>query len=193
MKNKRGGKKDLTENFKELSLDLPKSKGETGTRFDQLDKAFFNYLSEVGLSISVSMLFVEKIVSTFSEAVNDKFFMVQIIKKVITYSVFEEIQKLSSLTNQDWATILNVSTRSLQRYKEENQLFKPIHSEKIIEIGEIFLIGIEVFGNSQKFNLWLETPNFALGNLKPLELLSDSYGQQLIINEITRINYGILA
>ena len=119
--------------------------------------------------------------------------MVKIIKKGITYSLFEEIQKLSSLTSKDWADILNISLRSLQRYKDQKQLFKPIQSEKILELGEIFILGNEVFGDPGKFKLWLDTPNFALGGVVPSTLLSDSYGQELLVNELTRINYGIFA
>ena len=44
----------------------------------------------------------------------------------------------------------------------------------------------------EKFKLWLDTPNFALGNNQPKELLRDSYGKELVMGEQTRINYGIL-
>ena len=51
---------------------------------------------------------------------------------------------------------------------------------------------VKLFGEMEKFKLWLDTPNFSLGNLKPMELLKDSYGKELVISELTRINYGIL-
>jgi uncharacterized protein (DUF2384 family) len=41
--------------------------------------------------------------------------------------------------------------------------------------------------------MWLETPNFALGNQKPFELLKDSYGKEMVMGELTRIDHGILA
>jgi uncharacterized protein (DUF2384 family) len=44
-----------------------------------------------------------------------------------------------------------------------------------------------------RFKSWLDTPSFALGNVKPLELLRDSYGKEMIVGELTRIRYGILA
>jgi len=45
----------------------------------------------------------------------------------------------------------------------------------------------------EKFRLWLDTPNFSLGKMKPLDLLKDSYGKELVLTELTHINYGILA
>jgi len=71
-------------------------------------------------------------------------------------------------------------------------LFKSIHSEKIIEVAEVTKIGLDVFGNMDKFKLWLNTPNFALGRLKPIDLLKDSYGKELVISELISINHGIL-
>ena len=70
---------------------------------------------------------------------------------------------------------------------------KGTQSEKIIEVAEVTNVGLDVFGDMEKCELWLDTPNFSLGNLKPLELLSDSYGKEMVISELTRINYGILA
>jgi putative toxin-antitoxin system antitoxin component (TIGR02293 family) len=60
-------------------------------------------------------------------------------------------------------------------------------------MAEVTQLGLEVFGNMEKFKLWLETPSYALGNLKPLELLKDSYGKEMVTGELTRINYGILS
>lgn len=163
----------------------------SGLPLVSLNKAFRTYMTDFGLPVTRAAEPSGAI--AFAEALNDHLLMVQIIKKGITYSLFEEIQKLSSLTSKDWASILNISLRSLQRYKDQNQVFKPIQSEKIIELGQIFILGNEVFGDPAKFKSWLETPNFALGGVVPTELLSDSYGQQLLINELTRINYGIFA
>ena len=86
-----------------------------------------------------------------------------------------------------------MSTKSLQRYKSDARAFKPIHSEKIIEMAEVTEIGVEVFGDMEKFKQWLYTPNFALGKMPPMDLLADSYGKDLVISELNRINHGIFA
>jgi uncharacterized protein (DUF2384 family) len=58
---------------------------------------------------------------------------------------------------------------------------------------EIAPLGKKIFGSMETFNLWLHTPSFALGSIKPIELLKDSYGKDLVINELHRIDYGIFA
>ena len=181
------------ENVGGKNSDPRKPKKATETHLGKLDKVFRSYLTDIGIPLSTVAEPQGAINTLFADSIHDRLLMVKVIKKGITYSLFEEIQKLSSLTNKDWAEILNISLRTLQRYKDQKQLFKPIQSEKILELGEIFILGNEVFGDPDKFKLWLETPNFALGSVIPSSLLADSYGQELLVNELTRINYGIFA
>ncbi len=129
---------------------------------------------------------------TYAEFLSDKMLMMLVIRQGVTYPLFNLIQNLTPLTEEDWAKYLDISTKSLQRYKQTSKSFKPLQSEKIIEMAEVTNMGIDVFGEMGKFRLWLETPNFSLGNLKPMELLKDSYGKELVLGELTRINYGIL-
>ena len=53
--------------------------------------------------------------------------------------------------------------------------------------------GAEVFGNEPKFDLWLNTENLALGNIKPKSLFDSTFGINLLIDELTRIEHGVLA
>jgi putative toxin-antitoxin system antitoxin component (TIGR02293 family) len=129
---------------------------------------------------------------TYADFLSDKMLMISAIRRGIPYSLFDLIRHSTPFTDMDWANFLDISTKSLHRYKESSKQFKPNQSEKIIEMAEVTSVGIDVFGDMTKFKLWLDTPNFSLGNLKPMELLKDSYGKELVISELTRINYGIL-
>lgn len=130
---------------------------------------------------------------TYTNLFTNKMLIVALIREGIPYSLFDLIQDHTPFSENDWAGFLHISTKSLHRYKETDKHFKPIQSEKIIELAEVTSIGLEVFGNMEKFKLWLETPNYALGNLKPVELLKDSYGKEMVVGELTRINHGIFA
>jgi len=130
---------------------------------------------------------------TYKEFISDKMLIVKAIRSGVPYSLFNLIQDYTPFTESDWASLLDVSTKSLQRYRQAPQHhFKPFHSEKIIEMAEVTDVGLDVFGDMDKFKLWLNTPNYALGNLLPIELLRDSYGKELVVGELTRISHGIL-
>lgn len=117
--------------------------------------------------------------------------MILVIRNGVPYSLFSLIQNVSPFSEENWAEILDISTKSLQRYKVTARSFKPIHSEKIIEMAEVTQMGLDTFRTMDKFKLWLETPNFALGNVKPFDLLKDSYGKELVLAELSHVNHGI--
>ena len=129
---------------------------------------------------------------SYDEFLKDPMLIIGAIKSGIPYSLFNLIQIYTPFTESDWAKFLDISTKSLHRYKmEPDFIFKPIHSEKIIEMTEVTKIGLDVFGSMEKLKGWLKTPNYALGNMKPIELITDSYGKEMVIGELIRIDHGI--
>jgi len=119
--------------------------------------------------------------------------LINAIKEGIRFSFFEKLAKNIPFTLREWASYLHLSERSLQRFKKEKGTFNTVSSEKIIEISMLNKYGIEVFDDQDKFNVWLLTKNVALGGIKPKDLLDSSFGIQLLKDELTRIEYGILA
>lgn len=156
----------------------------------QLDKEIISFFNEPEMA---SYAVKQNKIITYSDFFDDKMLVIAAIRAGIPYSMFDVIQDNAPFTEDNWADFLDISTKSLQRYKtSEDFHFKAIHSEKILEMAEVTSIGLDVFGNMEKLKLWLNTPSYALGNLKPIELIRDSYGKELVISELTRINYGIL-
>lgn len=130
---------------------------------------------------------------TYSQFLGDRMLIISGIRNGIPYSLFSLIKDVTPFTENDWAELLSLSAKSLHRYKQTSQRFKPLQSEKIVEMAEVAEAGREVFGDMDKFRLWLDTPNFALGGQKPFDLLKDSYGKELVLGELVRIEHGILS
>jgi putative toxin-antitoxin system antitoxin component (TIGR02293 family) len=160
-----------------------------------------DYKSQINLVNEAAATYIRKFSDvpvknsfSFEELLNNKLLLIHTIRRGIPFSLFSEIKHIVPFTDDDWAEVLNTSTKSLQRYKlEKDFLFKPIHSEKIIEIAEVALLGNQVFDTPGHFQQWLNTPCYALGSHKPFELLQDSYGKELVLNELNRIDHGIFA
>lgn len=121
----------------------------------------------------------------------DKIRVIQAIESGLPYKSFEAIYKRSPFTQAFWAEALGLSIKSLNRYKQTEKRFKPLQSEKIIELAEVSDLGKKVFGNDADFELWLSTPSLALGNSKPIDLIKNSYGKELVVTELTNIDQGI--
>lgn len=134
------------------------------------------------------------IAPSFGFFFNNSLKISELIQNGLSFEFFKKLSKQFPFSEDEWADFLNISTKSLQRYRTEKDfLFKPIYSEKIIEITEVSYLGMEVFGDVDKFKTWLKTDNFALGNHSPQDLLRNSYGKDLVINELNRLQHGIFS
>ncbi|MFA5298927.1 MAG: antitoxin Xre/MbcA/ParS toxin-binding domain-containing protein [Lutibacter sp.] len=155
----------------------------------QINRALNNYIRKLERNGKVR---VHRKDVTYNKFFADKMLIVKSIRSGIPYTLFKLIKDITPFTENDWATFLDISTKSLQRYKKESDyVFKPIHSEKIIELAEVTNLGKDIFDSTEQFYTWLNSPSLALGNIKPIELLKDSYGKEIVINELNRIDQGI--
>lgn len=123
----------------------------------------------------------------------DVFFLIKSTREGIDYDTFDKLSDKFPLNISDWSKILSVSERTMQRYKREKKRFDSIHSERLILIMILFKKGTEVFGNSESFIKWLNSENIALGGILPINMLDNSFGINMIKDELSRIEHGILA
>lgn len=130
---------------------------------------------------------------TFDAFLENKYLLVMAIRMGITVPIYNLIKEKAPFTLDDWATYLGISSRSINRIKSSNGNFKSIQSERILEIAEVVELGYDIFDSKEQFKQWLNTPNFALRKSRPMDLLKDSYGKEMVINELTRIEHGIFA
>ena len=154
----------------------------------QLDNEIKNMFNEFDTD---GYLTLPRYTPTFDELFTDRLMMTTVVQHGISYRFFERIQSITPFTEGEWAAFLELSTKTLNRYKMENRYFKTLHSEKIMELAEVTREGLEIFGDAEAFKQWLHTANYALGNRKPIDFLKDSYGKELVLTELTHINHGI--
>lgn len=117
----------------------------------------------------------------------------QVRKGISSNEFYTSVLTKLSFTLSEWSHYLHLSERTMQRYRAEEKSFEPLHSEKILELTMLYNYGVAVFGNKENFDIWLTTKSVALGGVPPKEFLDTSYGIQMIKDELTRIEHGVLA
>ncbi|MFY0600417.1 MAG: DUF2384 domain-containing protein [Cyclobacteriaceae bacterium] len=105
----------------------------------------------------------------------------------ISKNYIKRILSISGLTLNELMAIIPVS---IDTYKRKTT-FHPAVTEKILEIEEVYRTGLEAFGEG--FHQWMDAVNPALGDLKPKSLLSNSFGVRRLLDQIGRMQHGILA
>lgn len=170
---------------------VTKKQKEYSTDLSAVNEAITTYVRNIDKS---SRFKIKNKKITYSDFLENKMLIIQTIRQGLSYKLFSKIKDITPFTEDDWAEYLNISKKTLQRHSTNaNYFFKPIHTEKIIELAEVTHFGKQVFDSTAQFYLWLNTPSYALGNLKPAELLKDSYGKELVMGELNRIDQGIFA
>lgn len=104
----------------------------------------------------------------------------------ISKNYIKSILKKARLSVQELIGIIPIS---IDTYKRKT-VFNSGVTEKILEIEEVYNRGLETFGES--FHDWMNTTNIALGNVAPKTLLHNSFGVRMLLDEIGRMEHGIL-
>ncbi len=113
--------------------------------------------------------------------------------KDFTYSEFKKIADKTPFTQAEWASILHVSERTLQRYAKNNGSFAPINAERALQIAGVINEGKITFGKTELFYQWLKRKPLMLEGPLSFESLTTAQGIQMVLTQLGRIQHGILA
>lgn len=113
--------------------------------------------------------------------------------KDFSFSEFKKIADKAPFTQAEWASILHISERTLQRYAKSNSHFAPINAERAVQIAKILEQGELTFGNTNKFYQWLKGNPYMLEGDLSLDSLSTFDGIEKVLTQLGRIQHGIFA
>jgi len=130
---------------------------------------------------------------TMTKLMDQKILLHSLIESGVSSQFLFKIADDSPFSITDWSHVTNIPYRTMQRYQKEHTMLKPIYTEKIFEFIEVVYKGVDVFGSSEKFERWLYKPKFIFGDKRPIDLLSSSYGKELVMTELHHIEHGIFA
>ena len=120
----------------------------------------------------------------------------QVVERSIAGIPVQQLSKVSdkyAISISDWSEIMGISTKSIQRYQQQENILSATQTEFVLKIEQLYHIGKEVFGSTESFKLWLHKPAYGLGNKIPAKILNTISGINLVINQLKRIAHGALA
>lgn len=120
------------------------------------------------------------------------FDMLQLTRNGLPKHLLLSLAKRISLTLEEFADIMHLSERTLQRY-DDNAVIKTEYAEKAVELARLYTRGEEVFGSLDKFKTWMKTPLYVFRGETPVSLLDTSLGFDMVFRELGRIEHGIFA
>lgn len=108
-----------------------------------------------------------------------------------SYKKLKKIADTVPFTQAEWANMLHLSERTLQRYAKNNSSFDGIYTDRILHLEEMISLGLDTFTDAQAFYQWLKQDKPVMGQILNFESLYSDRGIQETIRQLTRIQYGV--
>jgi putative toxin-antitoxin system antitoxin component (TIGR02293 family) len=118
--------------------------------------------------------------------------LMELGERGVTKDALLRLARYLDFTMSQMAEVLPVTERTIQRYSLKRR-FNKVVSEHILKIAEVAARGSEVFGAREKFLSWLKSPSPALGKRTPASLLGSGFGTEMLLDELGRIEHGIVS
>ncbi len=122
----------------------------------------------------------------------DKRELIKHSREGIKKSTLKKVLSDTGLTLTELSRYSHITPRSIQNKKDNEKLSTPV-SEKVLVIAKLYARGEDVFGDKDKFRIWMDTVNLVMGNVKPKSYLDLSEGVHLIMEELIAIEHGFSA
>lgn len=116
--------------------------------------------------------------------------LIKLARKGLKKETLVSLASYLDVTMDQLSVLLHTSYRNLLR-KDATDVLDSYKTEKVLELAAFASRGIEVIGSKKGFQHWVHSPILALGNRKPLEFLDTTFGIQMVIKILGRLEQGV--
>jgi len=135
----------------------------------------------------------KSILRGYEEHLDDQYWIVEEAAAGVPATAIFDLVELTQLTKAFFAGMLNLSIKTLDRYRVSGKDLNRSSGEMVLKIFSLFRKGEKLFGTTDEFKKWIEKPAYGLGYKVPIELMQTAAGIDLVMDELIRIEYGNLA
>jgi putative toxin-antitoxin system antitoxin component (TIGR02293 family) len=104
---------------------------------------------------------------------------------------FADLSSTLGFSQAEWASILHISDRTLQRYLKEEKAFAGLQAELLHYLRKLTSTGQQLFKEEAGFVKWLRSPKSVLGQTLDFQSLQSITGIRLLQQELGRMAYGV--
>ena len=125
------------------------------------------------------------------EPVLSEFDYITISQKGLTKKTIDELASALGISRKSMAEdVFDISVKTMERKDPKDPFDKRISSHAV-EIAKLWQHASEVFVQEERARQWINRPNEALNNNKPVDLLDTLTGINMINDVLVRIEEGV--
>jgi putative toxin-antitoxin system antitoxin component (TIGR02293 family) len=114
------------------------------------------------------------------------------IKQGLRAGALTDLLRVTGATQVDIAKWLDITEPTLRKHIQGSRELNQGLSEHIIQLFELFDKGLDTFGSLDEFKSWLKHYNPGIDAI-PFDLLDTLTGISIVLTQLIRIDYGVLA
>jgi putative toxin-antitoxin system antitoxin component (TIGR02293 family) len=118
--------------------------------------------------------------------------LINLSRHGIRKSSLKSLAGYLGITMEKMSSLVHSSHRNIQR-KDEDELLDTLKTEKVLELAAFIKRGIDVIGTEDAFKEWVHSPIVALGNRKPIDFLDTTFGMQMALKVLGRLEQGVFS
>jgi putative toxin-antitoxin system antitoxin component (TIGR02293 family) len=118
--------------------------------------------------------------------------LINLSRHGIRKSSLKSLAGYLGITMEKMSSLVHSSHRNIQR-KDEDELLDTLKTEKVLELAAFIKRGIDVIGTEDAFKEWVHSPILALGNRKPIDFLDTTFGMQMALKVLGRLEQGVFS
>ncbi len=129
----------------------------------------------------------------YKKEINNPALLVNTAGKGLEMQFFDQLIKLTGMNKKELAGIIDATPKTIDNRRLGKRRLGRIESEQLLQLLVLYKKGEEVFANIDAFAGWLRKPAVGLGGNQPFQLIHSPQGINMVMDELSRIEYGALA
>jgi len=126
------------------------------------------------------------------KAISSDMDLINLSRHGVRKSSLKSLAGYLGISMEKMSSLVHSSHRNIQR-KDEDELLDTLKTGKVLELAAFIKRGIDVIGTEDAFREWVHSPIIALGNRKPIDFLDTTFGIQMALKVLGRLEQGVFS
>ena len=119
------------------------------------------------------------------------FGVIHVVRKGLSTKSAVELSRRFEIQESQMSQILGLSSRTFSRNKMNQTILDAAKSDRLFRLAKVLARATDVLEDEATARDWLNLPNRALGNARPLDLLDTDAGVEQVLTILGRIQHGV--
>lgn len=126
------------------------------------------------------------------KAISSDMDLINLSRHGVRKSSLKSLAGYLGISMEKMSSLVHSSHRNIQR-KDEDELLDTLKTGKVLELAAFIKRGIDVIGTEDAFREWVHSPIIALGNRRPIDFLDTTFGIQMALKVLGRLEQGVFS